>query len=297
MKVGFVGLGRMGKHMAVNMFKQGAEIKVFDANADARSELSDAGIKAANSLTEIWESSDMVFLSLPSAAVVEEVVFGKYGVSKSERNCSMIIDLGTTAYVKTIDFAKRLEALGVQFADAPVSGMESRAQSGELTLMFGGEQDVFSAAQPYFDMISNKVINFGAIGSGQLAKLVNQLLFDINTAALAEILALAAKLGLDPQKTVEVVTTGTGRSWAAEFFAPRIMDNIFNEGYAMDNAYKDLVSASEISAQLKIPMPILAAATAIYQMSLCKGAGSEGKGAMVKLYEGFLGKKFRRNLA
>ncbi|MCI5865858.1 MAG: NAD(P)-dependent oxidoreductase [Cloacibacillus porcorum] len=293
MKIGFIGLGKMGRHMAVNMFKHDTDIRVFDANREILTELSNLGIPTASSPAEIGKLADVVFLSLPSAGVVEKVLFGEGGVIGDGAKRNIIVDLGTTAYMKTLEFGSRLGSLGFKFADAPVSGMESRAASGELTLMFGGEQSVFDKIVPYFNMISNKVINFGGLGSGQMAKLINQLLFDINTAALSEVLALATKLGLDPQKTVEVVTSGTGRSWAAEFFAPRILSGVFNEGYAMDNAYKDLVSASEISAQLRVPMPILSAATAIYQMSLCKGLGNEGKGAMIKVYEEFLGAEFR----
>lgn len=293
MKIGFIGLGKMGRHMAANIFKHHSDIRVFDANKEALSEISKTGIATASSLAEIGRWADVIFLSLPNARVVENVLFGDSGLISGDTKKCIIIDLGTTAYMKTIEFGRRLRPLEIDFSDAPVSGMESRAQSGELTLMYGGEQSVFDKVFPYFNMISNKVINFGALGSGQMAKLINQLLFDVNTAALAEVLALAAKLGLDPEKTVDVVTSGTGRSWAAEFFAPRILSGNFSEGYAMDNAYKDLVSASEISAQLKIPMPILAAATAIYQMSLCKGTGNEGKSAMIRVYEEILGVEFR----
>ncbi len=281
--------------MAQNLHSHGADIKVYDAAPEALNEVAVSGLCTASSPAEIGRWADVVFLSLPNGEIIESVLFGDNGVIGGETAKNItIVDLGTTAYVKTIEFGKRLNAFGYEYADAPVSGMESRARTGELTLMFGGNKEVFEKLLPYFEMISNKILYFGELGTGQMAKLINQLLFDINAAALGEVLALAGKIGLDPQKTVEVITSGTGRSWAAEFFAPRIIEGVFSEGYPMGNAYKDLVSASEISAQLKLPMPILAAATAIYQMSLQMGTSNEGKGAMIKVYEEIYGVKFRK---
>lgn len=294
MNLGFVGLGQMGRHMAMNLHKNNATIMVFDAKPEAVQICKDKGLKTAETLKELAVWSDIIFLSLPNAEVIEKVVFNEEGIAPNSRKGLVIIDLGTTAYMKTIGFAKRLKQYGIEFADAPVSGMESRAEAGELSLMYGGSEEIYKKAFAYFEMISNCVVNFGELGSGQLAKLINQLLFDINVAALSEVLALAAKLGLDPEKTIQVVTTGTGKSWAADFFSPRIANGIFTEGYSMENAYKDLISASEISAQMKIPMPILSVATSIYQMALCKGLGNEAKGSMIKVYEEFLGSKFRK---
>ncbi|MCG7850933.1 MAG: NAD(P)-dependent oxidoreductase, partial [Methanosarcinaceae archaeon] len=183
----------------------------------------------------------------------------------------------------------------ILFADAPVSGMEARAKEGTLTMMFGGDEAVFDQIKPVLDVMSNKVLHMGKVGSGQLTKLVNQLLFNISCAAIAEVLPMAAKLGLDPEKVTEVVTSGTGRSFAAEFFAPLALDGIFDKGYALKHAYKDMISASEISAQHKIPLPMVHACATTYQMALAEGFGDQGKGAMIQVFERLLGVKFRRN--
>lgn len=294
MKIGFIGLGQMGRHIATNLHKNGVNLKVFDAKPEALKICEEKGIQISTSIREIAQWANLVLLSLPNADIVEKVIFDNDGIALNAKHGLIVIDLGTTAYMKTLDFARRLEVFKIGFADAPVSGMESRAEAGELSLMYGGNKEIYMKAMPYFQMISNCVVNFGEIGSGQLAKLINQLLFDINAAALSEVLALSSKLGLDADKTVQIVTTGTGKSWAAEFFSPRIANGVFTEGYSMENAYKDLVSASEISAQMKIPMPILSAAIAIYQMALCSGLGKEAKGSMIKVYEYYMGTKFRR---
>ena len=294
MKIGFIGLGQMGRHMAMNLHKKGADVRVCDANPAAVALLTEAGAGAAASAGELAAWADAIFLSLPNTEITERVLFGEGGVAESAREGAIVVDLGTTSYMGTLDFGRRLAEKKIRFCDAPVSGMESRARDGELTLMCGGEKNLFETMKPTFEMFANFVLYLGDLGTGQLAKLINQLLFDINAAALGEMLGLAAKLGLDPEKTIQILNSGTGRSWASEFFGPRILEGNFAEGYAMNNAYKDLVSASEISAQQKIPLPILAAATAVYQTALCMGFGDGGKGSMVKVYEKILGVEFRK---
>ena len=134
----------------------------------------------------------------------------------------------------------------------------------------------------------------GKVGSGQLTKLINQLLFNISCAGVAEVLPMAAKLGLDPEKVTQVVTTGTGRSFAAEFFVPLTLENRFDQGYPIKHAYKDMISAAEISAHQKIPLPVVQATTATFQMALAEGFGDESKGSLIKVFERMLGVEFRK---
>jgi len=192
-----------------------------------------------------------------------------------------------------MEIAGRLQDRDVAFIDAPVSGMEARAIDGTLAVMCGGKQEIFEVVKPYLDKIGSKILFMGPTGTGQFTKLINQLLFDINVAALAEILPLAVKMELDPQKVGEVVNSGTGRSYASEFFISRILKDNFSEGYALKNAYKDLVSAAEISANQCIPTPVLHAATTTYQMALLKGYGDQDKGAMIHVFEELLGVRYR----
>ncbi|MCB2190047.1 MAG: NAD(P)-dependent oxidoreductase [Deltaproteobacteria bacterium] len=293
-KVGFIGLGQMGKWMAINIVKAGFDTTVFDLNQAAVDELMQAGAKQAASPAALAQGSDWVFLSLPNTAIVEEVIFGKDGLAATAPPGLIICDCGTTSYLPTLDMAERLAGQGVVLVDAPVSGMEARAKTGELTIMYGGSPEVFEALTPAFNAMGNKVLSMGEVGSGQLTKLVNQLLFNISCAAIAEILPMAAKLGLDPEKVTQVVTTGTGRSFAAEFFAPLALDGVFDQGYPLKHAYKDMISAAEISANKQIPLPMTSAATTTYQMALAEGHGDLGKGAMFKVFERLLGVEFRK---
>jgi 3-hydroxyisobutyrate dehydrogenase-like beta-hydroxyacid dehydrogenase len=292
MRLGFVGLGQMGKHMALNMLKSGAELSVNDVRTDSFPEFESRGARTTTSLPDIAQA-DIIFMSLPSSQIVETVLLGENGLIGSLRKGQILVDLSTITYVTTVEIAKRLEALGIDFVDAPVSGMEARAKDGTLTAMCGGKSEIVDAIMPYLNCIANKTLYMGKAGSGQLTKLINQLLFDINVAALAEILPMSVKMGLDPEKVGEVVNSGTGRSYASEFFIPRVLKNSFSDGYPMKHAYKDLVAGAEIGAKLCIPMPVLAAATATYQAALLHGYGDQDKGAMIRVFEELLGSKYR----
>ena len=292
MKIGFSGLGQMGKHMAMNMLKSGAEVIVSDVRSDSFHEFEQKGAQTTTDFG-VAAQADIVFLSLPSGQIVESVLLGEDGVLRNPKKGQIVVDTSTITYSTTMEIAKRLEEHGITFLDAPVSGMEARAIDGTLTVMCGGDAGIFETVRPYLECIGNKILYMGGVGSGQLTKLINQVLFDINVAALAEILPMAVKMGLDPDLVGEVVNSGTGRSYASEFFIPRILKNCFSDGYPMKHAYKDLVSAAEISADLGIPLPVLGAATTTYQMALLKGFGDLDKGGMIRVFEELLGVRYR----
>jgi 3-hydroxyisobutyrate dehydrogenase-like beta-hydroxyacid dehydrogenase len=292
MRIGFVGLGHMGKPMALNMLKSGAELIVNDVRIESLQEFEKRGAKTTTNLPDIAQAN-IIFLSLPNSEIVERVLLGEKGLIDKLGKGQILVDLSTITYATTLEIAKRLEARGIDFVDAPVSGMEARAQEGTLTVMCGGKSEVVDTIKPYLNCIANKILHMGGTGSGQLTKLINQLLFDINAAAMAEVLAMSAKMGLDPEKVGQVVNSGTGRSYASEFFIPRVLKNSFSDGYPMKDAYKDLVSSAELSAKLCIPMPVLAAATATYQTALLRGYGDQDKGAMIRVFEELLGSVYR----
>jgi 3-hydroxyisobutyrate dehydrogenase-like beta-hydroxyacid dehydrogenase len=285
--VGFVGIGDMGKGMALNMLKSNATLIVNDINDKNFGVFVERGVEATTNLKRVAEA-DIIFLSLPHTKAVEQVVLSSEGLYPYLREGQIIVDLSTISYNNTIEIGKKLSKISVNFLDAPVSGMISRANDGTLTVMCGGDEEVFNQVKPYFECIGNKILYMGLLGSGQLTKLINQLLFDINTAALAEILPFATIMGLDCDKVGQVINSGTGRSYASEFFIPRILNRNFNDGYKMGKAYKDLISASEISAHFTIPMPVLAAATATYQTALRQGYEDCDKGGMIQVFEKIL---------
>jgi len=292
-KIGFIGLGVMGGPMALNMLKKGSEeVIVYDISAELMKKYTEQGLTAAASYADI-SKCDVIFLSLPDGEIVKKVLFSPGGVYDNLKTGQIVVDLSTIKYSTTIEIDKKLKEKGVKFLDAPVSGMAARAVDGDLAIMCGGEEDVFDKIRPFFDRVGTSVVYMGKIGSGQLMKLINQLLFNINVAGMAEILPFALKMGLDPEKTVAIVNSGTGRSFASEFFAPRALQSNFQDGYPLEDAYKDMQSASEISASHNLPLPVLNAATITYQMALLKGHGKQNKGSMIHVYEDLFNVEFR----
>lgn len=292
--VGFIGLGQMGKWMALNLIKAGFAVRIQDIDPQAVAFVADQGAASCKTPAEAAEAVDWLFMSLPNTEIVEQVVFGKDGIVEGARSGLIVVDLSTIGYLPTLEISKKLGDRGILFADAPVSGMESRARQGDLTIMFGGDESVLAQLRPAMDVIGSRIVHMGTVGSGQLTKLINQLLFNISCAGIAEVLPMAAKLGLDPEKVTQVVTTGTGRSFAAEFFVPLALENRFDEGYPIKHAYKDMISAAEISAHQKIPLPVVQAATGTFQMALAEGHGDENKGSLIKVFERILGVEFRK---
>lgn len=282
----------MGKPIAHNLLASGADLIVSNLVTDMFAEFQAKGAAATTDLQELG-GADVIFLCLPNGEVVTDILLGKGGLGRHLQRNQIVIELSTIAYSTTMDVAKALAQSGVTYIDAPISGMEARAIDGTLTVICGGDRAAFDTVRPLFDPIGNKILYMGPPGSGQLTKLINQLLFDINAAALAEVLPLAIKMGLDPDQVGEVVNSGTGRSYASEFFIPRILNGHFSDGYPLSKAYKDLISGVEISARQCIPMPVLAAATVTYQMALLKGHGAKDKGAMIHVFEDLLGVHYR----
>ena len=293
MKLSFIGLGSMGRGMAMNLLKKGADLTVFARSPEKYRDLEALGARGTTDLSAAAEA-DCVFLCLPDAAAVEEVICGEHGLLHYMKEGQTIADCSTITYAATLRIAAKLKERGIFFLDAPVSGMKARADAGTLTFMCGGQREAFDRILPWMECMGTRIVYMGKEGSGQLTKLINQVLYDINAAALAEILPLSAKLGLDSEKVGEVVNSGTGRSFASEFFIPRALEGDFHESYPLEKAYKDLISAAGISAEDCIPLPVFHAAMSSYQTALLMGFGKENKGAMIRVYEKLLGVEFRK---
>ena len=288
MKLGFIGLGQMGKPMAMNMHKPGGELMVYDVHQSVYPEFAAKGIATAASLTALSDC-EVVFLSLPDTQIVEKVLLDPAGLVALLKPGAIVCDLSTIDYMASTRIAQLCETKGLEFMDAPVTGMEARAIDGTLTVICGGKPEVYEQLLPYLNRIGTNVLHMGKHGCGQLTKAINNILFDINIAAVAEMLPMAVKLGLDPEKIGAVINSGSGRSYASEFFIPRMLRNHFTDGYPLQHAYKDLVCGADLSAQLGVPLPLMHAATTTYQMALLKGFGHEDKGAMVKVFAELLG--------
>lgn len=292
MKFGFVGLGQMGAPMAINLAREN-DVLVHSRDISAVPEVVESGAQSADDLGQ-FSGVDVLITCLPDAKIVSSVLFDRQeGLAQHLKPGALVVDTSTIEYGATLEINSRLRAEGLRFLDAPISGMQKRAEDGTLTMMVGGDANDLAEIQGALSTMASKILHVGDVGAGQLTKLINQLLFDINAAALAETLPLAVKLGLDPEQVAEVVNSGTGRSYASEFFVPNILKGDFGNGYPMQAAYKDLVSGAEISARHNIPTPVLAAATATYQQALLEGHGDKDKGGMILVFERLLNVAFR----
>ena len=284
MKVGFSGLGKMGKPIALNLAKAGVDLLVHGIDEKSFEEFGSKGIGATLDRSELAQCQ-VIFLCLPNTDVVKNVLFDNQGLFSMLEHGQILCDLSTIDYMATLEIADRLTSRGIKFMDSPVSGMEAKAMDGTLTLMCGGEQDTYEELLPLFQHIGSNICHMGPHGSGQLSKAINNTLFDINIAAFAEILPLAVKLGLDVEKIGHVINSSSGRSFASEFFIPRILKRNFSDGYPLADAYKDLISCAGISTRLGLPLPVMHAAMTTYQMALLQGLGDYDKGAMTCVFE------------
>ena len=292
-EVGFVGLGHMGKWMALNILKKGFSLWAYDLRKEVMDEVVGEGAKAPRDLPDLGNRCSRIVFSLPDSAVVESVLFGTDGLKPRLKLGHIIIDCGTTHPLFTRQTSARLKEEGVIFMDAPVTGMEPRAREGTLTIMVGGEEDAYTTIYPLLEAMGETIVYMGASGNGQLAKMTNNVLFNISCAAMAEILPMATKMGLDPERICSVVRTGSGQSYGFDFFSPLALQGNFKPGYPMKSAYKDMATVMEISSDFKIPLPVTSAAMHTYQLALAHGLGDQNKGAMIKVWEKTLGVKVR----
>lgn len=287
---GFIGLGPMGAPMAHSLAKR-AEPVVWARDAwQADPNVAVGATRAVDAAS--FSEAQVVFLCLPNGTVVEDVLFGPFGVAAALQTGATTIDTSTIEYGRTLALQARLFAIGLTFIGAPVASMQARAEAGTLTMICGAAAEQIEPLRPLLVTMASTILPMGRIGNEQLAKLINQLLFDINAAALAEALPLAVKLSLDPDNVGAIVNSGSSRSYTLEFFIPNILKGDFSKGYPMEAACKDLVSGAAMAVRHTIPMPVLAAATAVYQSALRAGHGGKDKGGMIWLAEEALGVQF-----
>lgn len=292
--VGFIGLGSMGSGMACNLMKEGFPLLVCDTNGEALDRIARCGARTAESLTRVGGMCERIVLMLPDTRVVEAVLFGDKGLKPQLKAGHIIIDCGTTHPDFTREASRILGDLGVHFLDAPVSGMSSGAADGTLTLMVGGDRGAFCSVEPLLNAIGSSICYMGGSGNGQLAKMVNNTLFNISCAAMAELLPLAVRLGLDAEKMCEAVMNGSGQSYGFDTFAPLVLERNFGPGYPMASARKDMDAITGILEEEGMKLPVVAAAAGTFRAALDQGMGNLNKGAMTRVWEAVLGVKVQK---
>ena len=283
--VGFIGLGRMGLGMASNLAKAGVPLTVYDARPQAMEACVALGASVASDAADLASRVEYLFLCLPSETEVGDVLFGKQGVVTKAADGLVIVDTTTMNYRAALRLAEKSQQAGLPYSDCPISGMPMRAENGTLTMMFGGRDEMFSTARPYLDIMGQFVVHCGEVGMGQLMKAVNNIIYNVNIAAICEVMPLAVKAGLAPDKLAEVLTTASSRSFASEYFVPRILERKFDGDFSLQAAFKDIVNIQETAARFQATMPVVDAMVSTYQSAIDMGFGDQPKSAMVKVYE------------
>ena len=285
----------MGSGMAANLTTAGHNLYVHDQSVSAMARFADTNAVCCQSLSEITQTCSLIFLCLPSAKEVDDVLFGPNGLVENANVEISIIDTSTLERSEALQFHDQLANKGIQYADCPVSGLPARAREGRLTLMFGGSQMLFEQVSPILELLGKNIVYCGEVGSGQLMKAVNNIIYNINIVALCEILPLGVAAGISIDALEQVVTSASSRSFAGDHFIPRMMAREFEGDFPLAGAYKDILNMQKIATEKQALTPLMNAMISSYQNALADGLGDEPKSAIIKIYEKVLGVEFKRN--
>lgn len=292
--IGFIGIGTMGKPMALNILRAGYALTVNDVSEQAVQELVQQGAQKAKSPSECARQSDIVITMLPNNAIVKLVLQGENGVLAGAKPGTCLIDMSSVSPGFTQKMAKCAKEKGLGYIDAPVSGGVKGATEGTLTIMVGGEQEDIAKVRPVLEVLGKKIYHVGSVSSGDAVKLVNNLLLGINMAAVVEAFALGTKLGIKPQTLFDIISASSGNSYALSSKIPNfIFKNKFAPGFAIDLQYKDLELAVQTAKESKVPMMLTNVAQQIFEQARAKGLGKEDISAVIKPLEELLGIEVR----
>lgn len=288
-RIGFVGLGIMGKPMVRNLVKAGYELVVHNRSRGAVDELvaeSDA-VTAAGSAREVAGQVSIVITMLPDSPDVEDAVFGETGLLEAMGEGNLLIDMSTIAPTTAIEVAQALTVRMASALDAPVSGGDKGAIAGTLSIMVGGDAADFDRAKPIFEAVGKTIVHVGAAGAGQIVKACNQVVVALNYAAVSEALVLGAKAGVDPEKIVEVLSGGLAASRVLEMRGPSMIQHQFAPGFRVNLHRKDLGIALATGKEHEVPLPVTALVSQFFDMLAAEGHGELDHSSLLSLFEGF----------
>ncbi len=284
MKIGFIGLGIMGRPMALHLKAGGHDLIVLD-RASLTDEIRAAAKVAANPKVVAAES-EVVILMVPDTPDVEAVLFGKDGAAEGLKSGSLLIDMSSISPIETKEFAAKLKAKGVDYVDAPVSGGEVGAKNAALTIMAGGSEAAFARAKPLFDLMGKNITHVGEVGAGQVCKVANQIIVALNIQAVSEALVFASKAGADPAKVRQAISGGFASSRILELHAERMINGTFNPGFKINLHQKDLNLALSSAKALGLALPNTAIAQQMFSSCIAHGGGELDHSALIMAIEG-----------
>jgi 2-hydroxy-3-oxopropionate reductase len=293
-KIGFIGLGIMGKPMTRNLMKVGYKLVVYDINEASVNELVNDGAESGKSSSDVASKSDVIITMLPNSPEVREVVLGKNGIIEGVRSGSVVIDMSSIAPATSKEVAEKLLKKGVIMIDAPVSGGEPKAIHGTLAIMAGGPEETFNKVKDILGTMGSSVTRVGEIGSGNITKLANQIIVAVNIAAMGEAMVLATKAGVDPEKVYNAIRGGLAGSTALDAKMPMVLDGNFKPGFRIELHIKDLVNVVETANEVDVPYPLTGKVLEMMQSLRTDGHAKDDHGGIVRYYEKIAGTEIRR---
>jgi len=285
MKIGFIGLGIMGKPMVANLLKAGHKVLVFDVIQESIDQITAAGASAGTSCKEVAKECDLIITMLPDSPHVKDAVLGDNGVLEGAKEGSILLDMSSIAPLASKEIQKECAKRGVKMLDAPVSGGEPKAIDGSLSIMVGGEKEVFNIVYDILMILGNSAVYCGEIGAGNTTKLANQVIVALNIAAVSEAFMLSTKAGVDPVKVFDAIKGGLAGSTVMNAKVPMIIERNFNPGFKIDLHIKDLKNALETGHEVGSPLLLTANVMEILQTLRADGYGQNDHSAIAKYYE------------
>lgn len=282
--VGFIGLGVMGRPMAAHLQRGGHRL-FFHVRREPPPEIVASGAIACPSAREVAARAETIILMLPNTPDVQSVIFGPEGLAAALGPGKLVIDMSSISPGATRDFARRVTSLGAQYLDAPVSGGETGAKAGTLTIMVGGPQESFARALPLFQLVGKSITLIGEHGAGQTAKVANQIVVALTLAAVSEALVFASKAGVDPAKVRAALLGGFASSRILEAHGERMLKRQFAPGFRVALHRKDLALALEGASELGVSLPQTAQCQQLFNALVAAGDGGLDHSALVRAYE------------
>ena len=294
MKIGFIGLGIMGKPMVKNLLKAEHEVLAFDIIPANIENVTAAGAKAAASIADVAKECKLIITMLPNGPEVKEVVLGQGGVLENAAAGTIVVDMSSIAPGVAQEIHKACAAKGIKMLDAPVSGGEPKAIEGTLSIMVGGEKAVFDEVYDVLLKMGASAVLCGDIGAGNTTKLANQIIVALNIAAVSEAFMLSTKAGVAPDKVFDAIKGGLAGSTVMNAKAPMIMDGNFKPGFKIDLHIKDLTNALDTAHEVGAPLPLTASVMEVMQYLRAHGMGQNDHSAIARYYEALTGTEIRK---
>lgn len=285
MKVGFIGLGIMGRPMSKNLLKAGHELVVYDLNQEAVNDLVGCGAKAAANCKEVGAQCKVIITMVPNSPHVRAAVLGENGVAEGAQPGTVLIDMSSIDPTESKAIGAALAQKGIDMLDAPVSGGEPKAVDGTLSVMVGGRKELFDAYYDLLMVMAGSVVYVGGLGSGNVAKLANQIVVAVNIAAVSEALTFAKKAGTDPELVYQAIRGGLAGSTVMDAKAPMMLERNFKPGFRIELHIKDLNNALNAAHAISSPVPLTGQLMEIMQGLKADGCEMDDHASIVKFYE------------